>query len=209
MGEKGKFLVKGISKLWGKGGEIFPDEINGYTLESGVYNNRLSSHDLNQNVLECVKCKDTSARLEPCNNCGSNTDLDFNRYSSLGSLYCIKCKRVHQQNRWVCTKCNCDNPILETLFHWVEIDIRSEGKTGCFVATTCYGNYDAPEVLALRQFRDDKLLKTFSGKVFVKFYYSVSPFLVRLISKSDLRKNFVRKFILEPIVTKLQRSNKG
>jgi len=78
------------------------------------------------------------------------------------------------------------------------------GKGGCFVATACYGDYDAPEVLVLRQFRDDKLLQSFYGKVFVKFYYSVSPFFATLISKSDFLKKSVRQYFLEPIIRKLQ-----
>ena len=78
-------------------------------------------------------------------------------------------------------------------------------KGGCFVATACYGDYDAPEVMVLRHFRDDKLLKTFSGKVFVRFYYSVSPFFATLISKSDLLKKSVRKYFLQPIINKLQK----
>ncbi|GEM_PF-2615043 len=80
--------------------------------------------------------------------------------------------------------------------------------TYCFIATACYGNYDAPEVLVLRQFRDDKLLKTLFGKVFVRVYYSVSPFFAKLISKSDLLKTSVRQYVLEPLVTKFQRQNK-
>jgi len=80
----------------------------------------------------------------------------------------------------------------------------SAPKGGCFVATACYGDYDAPEVMVLRQFRDDKLLKTFFGKVFVKFYYSVSPFLARLISNSDLLKKSIRHYILEPVIKRLQ-----
>jgi hypothetical protein len=80
-----------------------------------------------------------------------------------------------------------------------------ENKSGCFIATVCYGSYVAPEVLVLRQYRDSKLLKTYFGKVFVKFYYFVSPFFAMLISKSDLLKNLVRRYFLKPIVTKLQR----
>lgn len=81
-------------------------------------------------------------------------------------------------------------------------------ETGyCSIATACYGNYDAQEVLILRQFRDDKLLKNSIGKGFVKFYYSVSPFFATQISKSDLLKNLVRRYFLKPIVTKLQRQN--
>lgn len=78
-------------------------------------------------------------------------------------------------------------------------------KDYCFIATACYGSYDAQQVLELRQFRDEKLLKTFFGKVFVKFYYFVSPFFAAIISKSDLSKKLVRQYFLEPIVTKIQR----
>lgn len=78
---------------------------------------------------------------------------------------------------------------------------------GCFIATACYGNYDAPEVLILRQFRDENLLKSFLGRVLVKFYYSVSPFCATLISKSDLLKKMVRQNLLEPIISKIKRQN--
>lgn len=84
----------------------------------------------------------------------------------------------------------------------------SKSKTGCFIATACYEDYDAQEVLVLRRFRDEILLKTFPGKIFVKFYYLVSPFLASLISRSDIIKRSVRKFFLDPIVTKLQLKNK-
>lgn len=78
----------------------------------------------------------------------------------------------------------------------------------CFIATAAFGNYDAPEVIVLRQFRDKTLLKTWFGKVFVNFYYAVSPFFATIISKSDLLKKLVRQCFLEPIVKKLQRQNK-
>ena len=81
---------------------------------------------------------------------------------------------------------------------------KSSGQSGCFIATACYGNYDAPEVLVLRQFRDNKLLQSFFGRAFVKFYYSVSPFLAALVSKSDTLKKSVRQYFLDPIVRKLQ-----
>ena len=35
--------------------------------------------------------------------------------------------------------------------------VMPEKTDACFIATACYGNYNAPEVLALRQFRDEKL----------------------------------------------------
>lgn len=92
-------------------------------------------------------------------------------------------------------------------FVFVIIGYGSQNEN-CFIATTCYGNYDNPEVIILRQFRDEKLLTSFLGKVFVNFYYSFSPFLATLISKSDLLKKLVRQYFLKPIVNKLQQPNK-
>ena len=80
-------------------------------------------------------------------------------------------------------------------------------KGGCFVATACYDNYDSPQVLVLRKYRDERLLKTFLGAIFVKIYYAVSPFFAKLISKSDLPKKIIRKYFLNPIVKKLQEKN--
>ena len=42
----------------------------------------------------------------------------------------------------------------------------------CFVATTVYGDINAPEVNTLRDFRDNVLMKNTFGKAFVNFYYS-------------------------------------
>ena len=78
-------------------------------------------------------------------------------------------------------------------------------NSSCFIATACYGNLNAPEVLTLRQFRDEKLINTYFGNLFVKFYYTFSPFFAALISKSEALKKAVRIILLNPIVTKLQR----
>jgi len=80
---------------------------------------------------------------------------------------------------------------------------------GCFIATSCYGNYDATEVLTLRIYRDERLLTNWLGTALVKFYYFVSPPLAQLIEKSDKTKNFIRKYLLSPIVRKInQKLNK-
>lgn len=75
-----------------------------------------------------------------------------------------------------------------------------EKKSGCFVATACYGNYDAPEVLVLRHYRDQHLLNHFAGKVFVKFYYAVSPYFAKQLEKSGSAKKAVRAVLLSPLV---------
>ena len=71
---------------------------------------------------------------------------------------------------------------------------------GCFVATACYGNYNSPEVLVLRKYRDEYLLNSPGGKFLVWIYYSISPPLARYIRRSERIRNFVRSYFLGPIV---------
>ena len=87
--------------------------------------------------------------------------------------------------------------------------VNPKAEKGCFIATACYGDYNAPEVLVLRQFRDSRLLTNSFGKLFVAIYYATSPFFATIISQSDRLKIIVRQFFLQPIVTALQRQNKN
>jgi hypothetical protein len=41
-----------------------------------------------------------------------------------------------------------------------------------------YGDYNHPQVMELRKFRDEFLRKTFFGRYFIKVYYKYSPHLV-------------------------------
>lgn len=72
----------------------------------------------------------------------------------------------------------------------------------CFVATACYGDYDAPEVLILRHFRDETLLKSPYGCSAVDLYYRLSPPLARWLERHNLMAGAIRKLLLTPI-TKL------
>jgi hypothetical protein len=49
-------------------------------------------------------------------------------------------------------------------------DTKSEDA--CFVATAVYGDSYAPQVNALREFRDDVLMNNAPGRAFIHFYYS-------------------------------------
>lgn len=46
---------------------------------------------------------------------------------------------------------------------------------GCFIATAAYGCYSAPQVQALRDFRDRFLLTNSPGRAFVAWYYRYGP----------------------------------
>lgn len=53
----------------------------------------------------------------------------------------------------------------------------------CFVATAAYGSYDHPHVRVLRDFRDEVLLESRAGAVFVRNYYTVSPPVARWLDR--------------------------
>ncbi|MBT5933251.1 MAG: hypothetical protein HOH34_07925 [Flavobacteriales bacterium] len=69
----------------------------------------------------------------------------------------------------------------------------TNAAAGCYIATMAYGSYDATEVLILRKFRDEKLKKTFLGRVFIANYYALSPFLVKFVKKTGIAEKFIRR----------------
>lgn len=96
------------------------------------------------------------------------------------------------------------NGVLEDFSGVLFIQPTAKPKSGCFIATACYGDYEAKEVMVLRNYRDEILLKTKIGKIAVNIYYIISPSLAKLIDKSNLTKAFIRKYFLNPIITKIQ-----
>jgi hypothetical protein len=66
------------------------------------------------------------------------------------------------------------------------------GDLKCFIATAAYGSPLAPQVQALREFRDLYLLPHPAGKAFVALYYKLSPPLAQLIAGSDILRTIVR-----------------
>ena len=76
-------------------------------------------------------------------------------------------------------------------------------KEGCFIATAIYGHYDAPEVYKLRTFRDTVLLKTLLGRLFVRFYYSISPSLVKIIAPSKKTKSFLKMLFDKLVIPRI------
>ena len=75
---------------------------------------------------------------------------------------------------------------------------------GCYVATYVYGSYDCPEVWTLRRFRDDVMLRTGVGRAFVKFYYAVSPKMIKIFGEKWLFR-IISKLVIDKVVICLQK----
>lgn len=144
----------------------------------------------------CVKCnKGQSAQV--CRNCnGSKFYMKLEvplTGASTKKWICENCKQSIE--RWTCSKCNCDNPISKTIH--VK---KSADPSPCFIATACYGNYDSPEVMVLRQFRDEILLTNPIGTIFTRLYYAVSPPVADFIASHEFLKKIVRQILIAPSV---------
>lgn len=73
------------------------------------------------------------------------------------------------------------------------------GGGGCFIATAAYGSYLHPHVQALREFRDEVLMKHRAGRAFIALYYRYSPPIAAFIARHEGLKIATRA-LLTPIV---------
>lgn len=72
---------------------------------------------------------------------------------------------------------------------------RAEPKGGCYIATMAYGDYNHPQVILLRNFRDEHLLNSKIGCLFVNFYYWLSPKIVAICKNNIVIKNISKRFL--------------
>jgi hypothetical protein len=79
----------------------------------------------------------------------------------------------------------------------------SSSGSGCFIATAAFGSYQAPEVILLQKFRDRILLTNAPGRVFVEYYYRLSPSLAGVISQYDTLRRATR-LALKPLIFSIQ-----
>jgi len=85
-------------------------------------------------------------------------------------------------------------------------DISENEGGGCLIATATYGSELAPEVQQLRELRDNKLLQTQSGSMFMQgfndFYYFFSPTIADFEHENQLFKETV-KLAITPMISSL------
>lgn len=88
------------------------------------------------------------------------------------------------------------------------INTSGRNNGGCYIATSVYGSYDCPQVWTLRRFRDYKLAETWYGRTFIRFYYAISPKLVKWFGQSKWFQRYFKE-LLDRFVFKLKLSGYG
>ena len=77
---------------------------------------------------------------------------------------------------------------------------------GCLIATATYGSELSPQVQTLREIRDNSLLETESGKIFMnsfnEFYYSFSPYIADYERENPVFREAV-KVVITPMISSL------
>ena len=86
------------------------------------------------------------------------------------------------------------------------IDESTSEDGGCLIATATFGSELAPQVQQLREIRDQKLMKTESGQLFLnsfnEFYYSFSPVIADYERENPIFKETV-KIVITPMLSTL------
>jgi len=87
-------------------------------------------------------------------------------------------------------------------------NMRIESKSGatCFIASVAYRDPNHLDVMFLRKFRDERLIKSNFGKLFVKWYWINGPRIAKLINRWDFLKD-CSKFLIGKIVFMLRKFN--
>jgi hypothetical protein len=72
-------------------------------------------------------------------------------------------------------------------------------KSGCFVATAVYGDYNHPVILDLRYFRDNFLNQKKWGRSFISWYYTHSPNWANIIRRNHVLRALALLLIIKPL----------
>lgn len=82
----------------------------------------------------------------------------------------------------------------------------SSSSSACFIATAVYGHSDHWKVLKLRAFRDEVLMNTPLGKLFIAVYYQLSPPLAKLVRRYSWLRSVAFKVVDQGAFRFLQKS---
>ena len=77
---------------------------------------------------------------------------------------------------------------------------QTQSSGGCYIATAVYGSYNCPQVYIMRRYRDNVLMSTWYGRLFIKLYYAISPTCVKLFGHTKWFQTIWRSYLDRTIV---------
>ena len=139
-----------------------------------------------------------------------NYSEGIDAYDSLVSDFTIISEMKKQQKleefAQISTKTAEELGVAGEKFGEVVFSESEEEGGGCLIATAAFGSEMAPQVQFLRELRDNTVLQTESGTIFMKgfnqFYYSFSPTIADYERENPVFKEAV-KLALTPLLTSL------
>lgn len=69
-------------------------------------------------------------------------------------------------------------------------------NSNCFIVTTTMGDINHPVVVDFRRYRDEVLLNTYFGRVFINIYYKVGPVLSKVIKTNSFLFSISKNIVL-------------
>ena len=135
-----------------------------------------------------------------------SSDFSGATHYNMGRAYLLMGDKVSAQSAY--TKAQQGDDTEVTIEAAKAISRMNEKKSRCFVATACYGDFNHPDVMTFRQWRDTSLLNSVLGRLFVETYYTVSPPLANYIGKHPRLASIIRTRLLAPFADKLSANRK-
>ena len=126
----------------------------------------------------------------------------------LGSLFEIMVRSDASDNEKIFISCTDKHKTkIEEFLKKIQ-EPKSEEKKGCYIASVCYKDFNAIEVIGFKKYRDEVLLKNYFGKLFVHFYYAVSPKISKWLNGKDRINTLIRKYVLDKLYRKISKTSK-
>lgn len=94
--------------------------------------------------------------------------------------------------------------LIIVIIAWIALMAITGTEPNCFIATAVYESGNHSDVMTLKRFRDRILLRSWTGRLLIKFYYGIGPYAAKAISKNLWAKQKVRS-LLSQLVNWLKR----
>lgn len=134
---------------------------------------------------------------------GEKKGVSANTFFTTGTIY--KLYYLDKENKEKCIEMYSSNEFehsshlfLNTYYKKIlpeEAKAPVNKTSSCFIATACYKDLFAPELIEFRSFRDKKLKNTILGNMIIKCYYFISPHLYKRLYYSQNTNALVKYFL--------------